>query len=74
MRTFIGIDVSKSKSSFCISNLELEKMTVKEFTMDKRGFNRLLFFTRDLENSMYFMESTGVYHFTLLQFLLDNKQ
>lgn len=74
MRTFIGIDVSKSKSDVHISNIDLKRKKVKEFTMDKRGFNRLLFYTRDLENPMCFMESTGIYHFTLLQFLLDHKQ
>lgn len=74
MKTFIGIDVSKDKSSFCIFNLESKKMIVKEFTMNKKGFNRLLFYTKDLENPMYFMESTGIYHLTLLQFLLNNEQ
>lgn len=72
MNTFIGIDVAKSKSSFCILDPETGKKPVKEFQMSRDGFDRLLEQTKDFGNPAFFMESTGRFHLTLLQYLLNH--
>lgn len=72
MSTFVGIDVAKSKSTFNIYEKNISRKKVKEFSMNKKGFDKLLFYTRDLNEPLYFMESTGIYHLTLLQYLLNH--
>ena len=72
MNTFVGIDVAKSKSSFCILDPETGKKPVKEFPMSRDGFNSLLEQTKDFDHPAFFMESTGRYHLTLLQYLLNH--
>jgi len=74
MNAFIGIDVSKSKSSFCVMDSETGIMPVKEFPMNKEGFHNLIEQTKCLDHPAFFMESTGRYHLTLLQYLLNHDQ
>ncbi len=74
MNSFVGIDVSKSKSSFCVIDPENRVMPVKEFQMNRDGFKSLLEQTKNLDHPSFFMESTGRYHLTLLQFLLKHDQ
>lgn len=74
MNAFVGIDVSKSKSSYCVMDPENGEKPVKEFQMSKDGFDSLLQHTKGLDNPAFFMESTGRYHLTLLQYLLNHDQ
>jgi transposase len=74
MNALVGIDVSKSKSSFCVMDIENKDNPVREFKMCKDGFDSLLAQTKDLYHPAFFMESTGRYHLTLLQYLLNHDQ
>ena len=72
MNTFVGIDVAKSKSAFCILDPETGKRPVKEFPMSRDGFDSLLEQTKNFDHPAFFMESTGRYHLTLLHYLLHH--
>jgi len=74
MYAFVGIDVSKNKSSFCILDSKNGEKPVREFQMNRKGFDKLLEQTKDLDHPAFFMESTGRYHLTLLQYLLNHGQ
>ncbi|MDA3812431.1 MAG: IS110 family transposase [Spirochaetaceae bacterium] len=74
MNAHVGIDVSKSKSSFCVMDFENGEKPVKEFQMSREGFDSLLEQTKGLDHPAFFMESTGRYHLTLLQYLLNHDQ
>ena len=74
MNTIVAIDVSKDKSSFCILDSTDSRKNIHDFPMTKEGFNRLLNLTEKTEHPQFFMESTGRYHLTLLNFLLKQRQ
>lgn len=74
MNTFIGFDVSRSKSSFCVMNPENEEMSVKEFVMSSDEFVNFLKQTEELVHPAFLMESIDRYHLTLLQDLLNHGQ
>lgn len=74
MNTIVAIDVSKDKSSFCIWDSTHNPKDVHDFPMTKEGFNHLLESSRGTEHPQFFMESTGRYHLTLLNFLLNQRQ
>ena len=70
MNTIVAIDVAKDKSSFCIMGEKHSRVSV--FPMTKHGFDQLLKVTGKSRNATYFMESTGRYHLTLLNYLVNH--
>ena len=72
MNTIVAIDVAKDASSFCV--MGEKKSHVSGFSMTKRGFEQLLKVTGKIRNPAYFMESTGRYHLTLLNYLVSHRR
>lgn len=74
-KLFIGIDVSKSKSTAQGIDINGEKVFYTEFSMDTEGFSKLtekIFRHCDNPKEVQIaMESTGCYHVNLLSLLLQ---
>lgn len=73
---FIGIDVSKARSSAQGLTVEGERAFYSEFKMDSEGFSCLMeaieAHSKSLDKVFVAMESTGCYHINLLAFLISN--
>ena len=71
---FFGVDVSKK--TIDISLLHLQSITHQQFANDSAGMKGLLQWLKDLdinfEEALFCMEATGLYCFTLTQFLTAN--
>ena len=67
--SFVGIDVSKDKFSYCIINESMEVLKQGELTMNYNGFKSFNNILKKYENSIIALESTGSYHLNLLSFL-----
>ena len=67
--SFVGIDVSKDKYSYCIINESMEVLKRAELTMNYNGFKSFNNILKKYENSIIALESTGSYHLNLLSFL-----
>ena len=72
MPTIIGIDVSKSSSSYHVLSSTNGEGFKGSFSMDAAGFTSLLDRTKTLSNPRFIMESTGRYHITLANHLLQH--
>lgn len=68
---FFGVDISKK--TIDVSLLHLQQLTHQQFTNDSTGMKALLQWLQSLdihfEQSLFCMEATGLYCFTLTQFL-----
>lgn len=74
MKTIVAIDVSKDKASYFVKGTHESQQSIHEFPMTQKGFKDFLSTTTRNNHPAYFMESTGRYHLTLLQFLLNHNQ
>ena len=63
--SFVGIDVSKDKFSYCIINESMEVLKQGELTMNYNGFKSFNNILKKYENSIIALESTGSYHLNL---------
>lgn len=71
VKYFCGVDVSKGSFSVAVKN---GKFVVKDkiFTMDKEGFRGLEGIVKDFKEELLIgMESTGIYHNNLFNFLMN---
>lgn len=70
MTTIVGIDVSSKKANYHILNIGGAQGSAGSFMMDYEGFTSLLSQTNITSDTMFIMESTGVYHLPLQNYLL----
>ena len=74
-KLFVGIDVSKS--SFDVSGINEDEKVVfnDKLNIDHNGFNSLLSKLKEykIDDTIVVMESTAIYHLTLLSFLLTHQ-
>lgn len=72
-RYFFGVDISKKTVD--ITLLHLQQTTHKQFANDNSGMKQLLDWLKELDTNyseaLFCMESTGLYCFTLTQFLTE---
>jgi len=71
---FAGIDVSKDSFDIAIINKNKKIIMQNKFEMNSNGFNDLAenIAKLQLEEVLFVMESTGVYHLNLYLYLIDN--
>ena len=70
---FLGIDISKDSFNFCFTN-ETEKVLYKDhYQMDMTDLTKLSEYLAPFSKGeiLVVMEATGIYHLTLLSFLLE---
>ena len=70
---FLGIDISKDSFDFCFTD-ETEKVLYKDhYQMDMDDFTKLSNYLAPFSKDeiLVVMEATGIYHFTLLSFLVE---
>jgi transposase len=71
---FFGVDISKKTVD--ISVLHLQKITHRQFNNDSTGMQELLLWLKELKNdfkqTLFCMEATGLYCYTLTHFLATN--
>ncbi|MGD0661327.1 MAG: IS110 family transposase [Syntrophorhabdales bacterium] len=69
MALFVGIDVAKDKFDACGIGEEGEKVFSLTATMDKKGFENLIFHLRESRSLLLGLESTACYHIALFSYL-----
>lgn len=72
---FLGIDISKDSFDFCFTD-ETEKVLYKDhYQMDMTDFTKLNEYLAPFSKDeiLIVMEATGIYHLTLLSFLLEQE-
>ena len=72
MTTIVGIDVSSKKANYHILNIGKAQGSAGSFMMDYEGFTSLLSQTNITSDPVFIMESTGVYHLPLQNYLLQD--
>jgi transposase len=73
-KLFVGIDVSKNSFDVCSINEEEKVVFNDKLNIDHNGFNNLLSKLKEykIDDTIIVMESTAIYHLTLLSFLLTH--
>jgi len=69
MALFVGIDVAKDKFDACGIGEGGEKVFSLTATMDKKGFENLIFHLRESHSLLLGLESTACYHIALFSYL-----
>ena len=71
-KIFLGIDISSFDIALLDSNSQVKLS--KKLSMDKNGFNELFSSLKNYDKNeiLIAMEATGIYHLSLLSFLLDS--
>lgn len=72
---FLGIDISKDSFDFCFTD-ETEKVLFKDhYQMDMTDFTKLSEYLSSFSKDeiLIVMEATGIYHLTLLSYLLEQE-
>jgi transposase len=69
MALFVGIDVAKDKFDACGLGEEGEKLFSLTTTMDKKGFEKLIFHLKGNHSLLLGLESTACYHIALFSYL-----
>lgn len=72
---FLGIDISKDSFDFCFTD-ETEKVLYKDhYQMDMTDFTKLSNYLAPFSKDeiLIVMEATGIYHLTLLSYLLEQR-
>ena len=69
MALFVGIDVAKDKFDACGIGGEGEKVFSLTATMDREGFEKLLFHLKGTCSLLLGLESTASYHIALFSYL-----
>ncbi|MDD3366350.1 MAG: IS110 family transposase [Sphaerochaetaceae bacterium] len=72
MTTIVGIDVSSKKANYHILNIGEAQGSSGSFMMNYEGFTSLLSQTNITSDTVFIMESTGVYHLPLQNYLLQD--
>ena len=72
---FLGIDISKDTFDCCLLDLDSKRLFKSKEQMDQSGFKNTHDKLQSLDSKkvLVIMESTGIYHFTILSFLLEKK-
>lgn len=71
MTTIVGIDVSSKKANYHIRTVGKSHDSAGSFLMNYEGFTSLISQTNITTDTTFIMESTGVYHLPLQNFLLQ---
>lgn len=69
MSLFVGIDVSKEKFDACGIGGEGEKVFSLTASMDRKGFEKLVFHLKGRRSLLLGLESTACYHIALFSYL-----
>ena len=71
-KIFLGIDISSFDIALLNSNSQVKLS--KKLSSDKNGFNELFSSLKNYDKNeiLIAMEATGIYHLSLLSFLLDS--
>ena len=71
MTTIVGIDVSSKKANYHIRTVGKAHDSAGSFLMNYEGFTSLISQTNITTDTTFIMESTGIYHLPLQNFLLQ---
>jgi len=72
---FLGIDISKDTFDCCLLDLDSKQLFKSKEQMEHSGFKNIDDKLQSLDSKkvLIIMESTGIYHLTILSFLLEQK-